>query len=292
MKVLAVGAAGKSAGLVVQALDRIGVEVRGLVHSSGREATARDNGASETFVADLLDRSALRAAVEGCDGVFHVIPAFTQNEATTGTTLVEVADEAGIERFVFSSVYHPSLTALSNHREKQPAEEALFNSSMEFTILQPAMFMSQLDGLVDAAKRDGVISGPYSAVSTMCYVDYRDVAEIAALSFVDDRFANGTFELSAPGMYSRHDLADLLSDILDRSVRADQTPADLPDGMPEPLRRGLARMFDHYDRFGFHGGNSLILATMLGHQPTSVPNYLRAVADDELLSQMASDTSQ
>lgn len=139
MKVLAVGAAGATAGLVVQALRRHDVVVRGLVHTADREDVARRNGAAEVVVADLADSASLRAAVDGVDGVFHVIPAFVPEEAAAGVGLVEVAAQEGVGRFVFSSVYHPSLTDLSNHRDKQPAEQALYKSSLPFTILQPAM---------------------------------------------------------------------------------------------------------------------------------------------------------
>ncbi len=276
MKVLAVGAAGASAGLVVSALTRKGVSVRGLVHNAGKADSARRNGAEETVVADLDDRAALREAVRGVDAVFHIIPAFVPDEAATGVTLVEVAAEAGISRFVFSSVYHPSLTDLSNHRDKMPAEQALFDSGMEYTILQPAMFMAQLDSVVQQAASSGVISGPYSAKSQMSYVDYRDVAEVAASSFTSDRFVNGVFELSSPGMYSRENLAKILTDLLGSPVRAEASPPEIPDSaaMPAVMREGLGRMFVHYDRYGFSGGNSLVLATMLGTEPTSVTDYL------------------
>ena len=124
MKVLAVGAAGSSAGLVTRALHERGIEVRGLVRSPDRQSAARANGAVETVVADLLDRDALRAAVAGCDGVFHVVPAFAADEPAMGSTLVEVADAAGVDRFVFSSVYHPSrrrcrTTATSSRRKRR-----------------------------------------------------------------------------------------------------------------------------------------------------------------------------
>jgi uncharacterized protein YbjT (DUF2867 family) len=54
----------------------------------------------------------------------------------------------------------------------------------------------------------------------MAYVDYRDVAELAAEAFVTDRCSYGTFELAAPGMFSRHDLAHLIGDALGASVVA------------------------------------------------------------------------
>ena len=280
MKVLAVGAAGVSAGLVTRALADRGVEVRGLVHSREKIDVARSNGAAETVLADLNDRAALRDAVDGVDGVFHIIPAFVPDGGGIGLTLVEIAAEAKVARFVFSSVYHPSLTDLSNHRDKQPAERALYDSDLEFTILQPAMFMTQLDGVVAEAKRNGSISGPYSPKSAMSYVDFREVAEVAALAFTTDRFVNGTFELAAHGMHSRSDLAALLTRLLGRAVRAEGAVPTLDaDGrMPAAMRDGLSRMFEHYDRFGFHGGNSLVLETMLGRKPIGVEEYLAEVA--------------
>jgi uncharacterized protein YbjT (DUF2867 family) len=276
MKVLAVGAAGASAGLVTRALSAKGVEVRGLVHSAQREAVARGNGATETVVADLDDKAALIAALDGVDGVFHVVPAFVPDEAATGLVMVEAAAEAGVRRLVFSSVYHPSLLALSNHRDKQPVEQAIYDSRLEFTVLQPAMFMAQLGGYLDGALSQGVITGPYSADSKMTYVDYRDVAEAAALALTTDRLLGGTFELAAAGEFTRHDIARELSLLLGRQVRAEGAePAGLDPRMPAPLREGLQRMFRHYQVAGLRGGNSLVLDTILQRPATTVPAYLR-----------------
>ena len=279
MKVLAVGAAGPSAGLVVRALSARGISVRGLVQSLDRSGAARANGASEVVVADLNDRESLERAVQGVDGVFHVIPAFVPDEAATGVALVEVAAAAGVDRFVFSSVYHPSLTDLSNHRDKQPAEQAIYDSDMDFVILQPAMFMAQLEGVARQAERSGVISGPYSPASRMAYVDYRDVADVAALSFAQDSFLGGTFELASPGLFSRDDLAATLTELLGKPVRAEGAVPRLPrDGqMPDSMRLGLEKMFSHYDEHGFHGGNALVLEHLLGRRATSVRDYLSAL---------------
>ncbi len=276
MKVLAVGAAGASAGLVTRALVARGVEVRGLVHTSEREEAARENGAVETVVADLDDRAALVRALDGVDAVFHIVPAFVPDEAATGLVMVEAAVAAGVRRIVFSSVYHPSLQELSNHRDKQPVEQAIYDSELEFTILQPAMFMGQLDGYLTGAREEGVIAGPYSSASRMAYVDYLDVAEAAALALTTDRLLGGTFELAGPGEYSRDDLARELTALLGRPVHAEgSVPAELDPGMPGPLREGLVRMFHHYDTVGLRGGNSLVLETILGRPATSVPDYLR-----------------
>lgn len=281
MKVLVVGATGSSAGMVVPALVRRGVDVRGLVRDPAKSDDARRAGASETVVADLNDLDSLTAAATGVDGMFGIIPAFADDEAGIGVNMVRAASRAGVGKFVFSSVYHPSLNALSNHRDKQPAEAALFDSDLDFTILQPAIFMQQIAGLWQSAKRTGTIAQPYSAEAKMAYVHYSDVAEVAAAAFVTDRFSYGTFELASPGLYSRNDLAGLMGDALGTPVSADLSSLDdIPSNadMPPAMRDGLKTMTSHYDQHGFHGGNSLVLATMLGHSPVTVPDFIAELA--------------
>jgi uncharacterized protein YbjT (DUF2867 family) len=277
MKVLAVGATGATAGLVVPELVKRGVEVRGLVHDPKAADRATRNGASETVVADLHDVEALTVAADGVDGIFGIIPAFADDEAGIGVNMVHAATRAGVRKFVFSSVYHPSVP-LSNHRNKQPAETALYESDLDFTILQPAIFMQQLAPAVRAAKLNGTVAQPYSADARMAYVDYRDVAEVAAGAFVTDRCSYGTFELAAPGMYSRHDLVHLIGDALGTSVVAQAPEFDRwADGvhMPEgPLREGLKTMNAHYGQHGFHGGNPLVLTALLGRDPCTVPAFI------------------
>jgi len=261
--------------MATQALAARGVEVRGLVHSSDRVETARRNGATETVIADLDDKAALVRALDGVDAVFHIVPAFVPDEAATGLVMVDAAIASGVRRIVFSSVYHPSLLDLSNHSAKLPVEQAIYDSELEFTILQPAMFMAQLGGYIDGARERGVIEGPYSPESRMAYVDYRDVAEAAAIALTTDRLLGGTFELSGPGEYSRHGIARELASLLGRPVRAEGAePAELDPRMPAPLREGLQRMFHHYEVAGLRGGNSLVLDSILGRPATSVPDYL------------------
>jgi uncharacterized protein YbjT (DUF2867 family) len=139
--------------------------------------------------------------------------------------------------------------------------------------------MQQLDHLWQSAQRTGTIAQAYSADARMAYVHYRDVAEVAAEAFVTDRFSYGTFELAAGGMYSRSDLARLMSDTLGRPITAEAPDfddwADRGHLAPGPVRDGLRIMNQHYDRHGFHGGNTLVLSAMLGREPLTVPAYLQ-----------------
>ncbi len=69
---------------------------------------------------DLYDPSTLKNAAVGIEGVFHIIPAFNR-AVEAGLNMVKAAQEASVTKFVFSSVYHTSLS-LANHVEKQPTE--------------------------------------------------------------------------------------------------------------------------------------------------------------------------
>lgn len=282
MRVLAVGATGRYAGLVVPELKKRGILVRALLPDPRRSGAARNRGADEIAVGDLRDPASLRAALEDVDGVFHIGPAFAPGEIDMGIAIVDAATSAGIRKFVFSGVIHPSLLALSNHAAKIPVEEALCESGLNFTILQPAIFMQTLELNWEEIVRTGRFALPWSVHARACYVDYRDVAAAAALAFTTDRLDYGCFELCAPGMLNRIQVAALMSEALGFPVQAAQVPFDewaasvnLPQG---PRREGMRRLYEHYDRHGFPGGNALVLGSVLDREPRTLRDYLHELA--------------
>ncbi len=233
-----VGATGKYAHHVLK--------VRALVRSRDSERKAREYGADETAIGDLEEARGLISASVGVEGVFHVGPAFAPRESDMGVTMVEAAKAAGVNKFVFSSVMHPSISKLTNHASKRPVEEAVYDSGMTFTILQPAIFMQTMEGGWSEVIRSGRFALPYSRRVKTSYVDYRDVAEIAAEAFVTDKFDNGTYELCAPGMFNRSEIAALMSESLELRIDAGEMAFDVwadkaqvPEG---PVRAGLKRM--------------------------------------------------
>ena len=113
--ILAIGAAGKFAGMVVPELTKRGAKVRGFVRSSDEIDAVKAVGADSVIVGDLTDTASVRRAMEGVGRVFYIAPAFLPNEAEVGAAVVEAAKDAGVERFVFSSVIHPVLGEFANH---------------------------------------------------------------------------------------------------------------------------------------------------------------------------------
>ena len=146
-RVLVFGSAGGNAGEVVPALARRGVPVRGFVRHEEQGQAVRQHGADQVAVGDLGDEDSIRAALDGADAVFYIAPAFLPSEADVGQAVVAAAAaaQAGVRRFVFSSVIHPVLSPV-NHAAKAPVEESLYDYGLEYTVLQPSLFFQNYAG--------------------------------------------------------------------------------------------------------------------------------------------------
>lgn len=278
MRVMMVGSTGRHAHWVLTELAQRGVNVRALVRTEQAAEVARNNGAGEVVLGDLNDADSIAAAVADMDGVFHIGPAFVDDEAGIGVAMVEAARRAGVRKFVYSGVIHPVLTAMDNHAAKLPVEEALYTSGLDFTVLQPAVFMQGIaDRNWSGIVKDGQLSLPYSLSSKLCYVDYREVAEAAAIAMTRDKLSCGTFELCAAGLFDGNQVAAIAGSVLGRRIDAVEIPAEAnAPGLPEgPARERMAKMIAHYDRYGLPGGNPLVLRAILGREPLTLSGYFR-----------------
>jgi uncharacterized protein YbjT (DUF2867 family) len=140
-------------------------------------------------------------------------------------------------------------------------------------------------GLAWPSIRDHSCFGePFPKDTRIARVDYRDVAEIAAIALTEDRLAFATLELCA-GMYSRMDIVAALSETLGYPVAALQpgfsewaAKARLPYSEDQLLL--LSKVLDHYQAYGL-GGNSLALRAALGREPRSLQAYIKDLIADK-----------
>ncbi|WP_245484003.1 MULTISPECIES: NmrA family NAD(P)-binding protein [unclassified Mesorhizobium] len=246
-------------------------EARASVPSSA-SLSRRGHGATEVAIGDLRDRAALDAALKDVGAVFYIAPAFIPAEANVGKTVVKAAIDAGVRRLVFSAVIHPALSDLVNHVAKAPVEEAVLNSGLEYTFLHPARYFQNYAAFWPKIVKEGVLAEPWSSETRFSLVDYRDVAEVAAIALTEDRLLFGTFELCARGQLDRHDVGALMSDVLGRKIGERRDP-----GVLGVVSQDLKAMFDHYDHHGLLG-NPLTLRAILGREPRSLRAYLKELA--------------
>ncbi|MBP8672194.1 MAG: NmrA family NAD(P)-binding protein [Sphingobium sp.] len=281
--VLIIGAGGMFGRHVAPEVIARGGEVRGLVRHAAGKGVARAAGVKDIVVADLRDEPAMHQILKDVSRVFYIPPKFLPDEAAVGVRLVEMASEAGVERFVLSGVIHPFISEMANHCAKLPVQEALITSGMNYTILQPANLMQSigsffLRGVMDA----GEYVDPGDKDKAICWVDYRDVAEAAAKALTEDSLSYGVFELSAAGMISMEAVVSMLSETLGRTITTRNQPVEewvaenLP---PDPvLREGFIGMGKFYSRYGFSGGNDLALRAILGRAPRTIATYIYEIA--------------
>lgn len=282
--ILVIGAAGRFARLVVPALVRRQASVRAFVRDAANAEVTRSLGAREIALGDLRDPPSLARALDGVDGVFHIGPAFAPDEAAMGIAVVEAAERAGVRKFVFSSVIQPTNTRLKNHASKIPVEDALYSSRLEYTILHPANFMQNIGFAWPAILSHGQFSEPFPKDVRIARVDYRDVADVAAIALTSDALTFASLDLCA-GMYSRNDIASILSQELRRPIGAGEptfdewaNSASLPYG--DHQIQMLGKVYEHYAQYGL-GGNSLTLRVALQREPTSMKQFIRALAQQE-----------
>jgi uncharacterized protein YbjT (DUF2867 family) len=277
--ILAVGAAGAFAGLVIPELAKRGAYVRGLIRDPKEAEAVRKRGAAEIVVGDLRDRGSMDAALKGVDSLFYIAPAFISNEAEIGKSMVAAAVRAGVRRLVFSSVIDPTISELVNHSAKAPVEEAIIESGMEYALLQPALFLQGIARSWPSVLETGVFAEPWSSETRFTRVDYRDVAEVAAIALTEDRLLYGTYQLCCEGNLNRHEVAALMSEVLNRKITAarvgppNATSAGDGTGQASPM----AKMFAWYDKRGLLG-NALILRAILGREPRTLNAYLEELA--------------
>lgn len=277
--ILTIGADGHFAGMVVPELAKRGAKVRGLVRHAEHKDAVLQHGASEVAVGDLTDAASLNAALEGVDAVFYIAPLFIPDESEVGVNMVRAAQAAGVRRFVFSSVIHPVISELVNHRAKVPVEEALVKSDMEFVVLQPTVFFQNIAESWPQVVQSGVYGEPWSAQTRFSRVDYREVAEVAAIALTEDHLNFGTYELCAQGQHNRHEVAALMSEVLGKPIAVGNVDPDKvsgaigPDGQPSPI----LEMFAWYDHHGLLG-NARTLRAILGREPRTLRAYFEELA--------------
>ena len=237
---------------------------------------ARRNGAGETVFGDLRDAASVAAALKGVERAFYISPVFQDGEAELGAGFVETAKREGVRRIVFSTIIHPSLE-LRNHAAKRPVEDALFRSGLDYVLLRPAVLYQNLAAGWPAVVESGVLAEPFSLAARIARVDYRDVAEVAAIALTENLLLNGSFELSADAGKNREQVAAIASTVSGRTIRAAApgfddwaAKADLPYNAAQ--KQQLAAMYANYDQHGLLG-NPFTLRAILGREPRSLHEF-------------------
>ncbi len=284
LQILVTGAAGKTGQAVIRGLVARAAPVRAFVRRAQQREAVERLGARQVAEGDLRSREAVAAAVGGVGSIYHICPNMHPNELGIARRVVAAALTAGVQRIVYHSVLHPQVEAMPHHWAKMRVEELLFESRLDYTILQPAPYMQNVLGRWRTITDQAVYPVPYRLASRLTMVDLEDAAEAAARVLTEPGHVGATYELCGPDLLDQREIAAALGRGLGKTVRALAVP---PREWTEEARAAglgdyeietLLAMFEYYGRFGM-AGTPRVLAGLLGRSPTSFDEFVaRTVA--------------
>jgi len=184
----------------------------------------------------------LAGAMAGCAAAYVIAPNFHPDEPAYVAHALEACRAAGVSRVGYHSVASPYVPAMAHHLGKAEAEDLVRRSGLAWTILQPGVYVQNLD-------LSRPVSVPYDVHATFGFLDLADLGEAVATVLLEDGHVGATYELASRSC----SVADLAAEAGTTAARVDA--GDVPDG--------LRAMFAYYDAHGLPAG-TLPLRALLG----------------------------
>jgi uncharacterized protein YbjT (DUF2867 family) len=255
MMILIVGGSGVLGRELAGRLLARGEQVRVLTRSPDRARDLERAGA-ELVEGDLLDRASLARACAGAGAVVAAAHAMLgrgryRSEAVDDAgnrALIDAARAAGVERFVFVSIYgaapdHP----VDFWRRKYAVEQYLKTSGMTWTILRPSAFMEWhahvFNGRAILEKGGTTLMG--RGTKPRNYVAARDVAAFAVVALTAARLAGRTVDVGGPGDFTADEIAGIYARAAGVTPRVRHVPPAVLRAMSSlagPFHPGIGRV--------------------------------------------------
>jgi uncharacterized protein YbjT (DUF2867 family) len=234
--ILILGGTGKTGRRIAQRLRADGQSVRSASRTRG------------DVLFDLGEPSTWPAALHGVAAAYLVEPEVqgTDEGQQRIPRLVDAAAKAGVRRLVLLTA--PGVEGNQAH-PLWPAEEAVMNSGLEWTIVRPTWFAQNfseafwLPGILDGSLRLPVGDG------VTAFIDADDIADVVGAALTGDGHHGQAYVLSGPRAISFAEAVALIGKASGRTVRhvdispEECTQAQIAVGVPEGAARQLTRLY-------------------------------------------------
>ncbi len=176
----------------------------------------------------------LAAAMAGCDAAYVIAPNLHPDEPAYVAQAIEACRIADVTRIVYHSVASPYLPELPHHLGKAVSEDLVRQSYLDWTILQPGVYLQNLD-----------LSGPqvrvpYDVDALFGFLDLADLGAAAARVLLENGHVGATYELASRQATVR--------------ILAEEAGVEAVTGGDEAEHPWLRAMFAYYDRHGLPVG--------------------------------------
>ena len=243
--ILVTGAAGNIGGELVRALAEAGQPVRALARSA---ASDRFPSVVEIAAGDLNDPASLSPALDGAHGVF-LLPGYADMPG-----VLAAARRAGVRRVVQLSGMSAGSGDMTNAITAYMvmSERAARESGLAWTIVRPAMFMSNALQWLPQLRAGDVVRAPFGHARA-AVIDPADIAAVAARALTTPGHEGRVYEVSGPESLTAGERVAILGAALGRALRFEAQPdeaarAEMSATTPE-------KYVDAF--FDFYAGGSL-----------------------------------
>lgn len=236
--------------------------------------------------ADLAQSNDCRIILSGASMVYHIGPSFHPRESSIGFNMIDAAlaeikrPQSVFKHFIYSSVLTSQISKLLNHDCKRVIEEALIESSLNYTILQPSHFVDPSMDRILAIRGDEPLVykawfNPDVKFSFLALEDLGEVSKKVIEEGSSHYFAIYQVVSTMPKSYT--DLLKEVSGVLGKEVKVEQLPYTdivgqvtkmmLGTDATQAAKDGPERLILYYNSRGILG-NPSVTEMLLGRKAT------------------------
>ncbi len=277
--ILITGATGQQGGAVAHELLAKGRKVRALTrHPDSAKARALAEAGAEVVQGDLDDAASLARAAAGMWGVFGVQntwEAGVEGEEAQGKRLVDVARQAGVDHYVYTSVGSADRhTGIPHFDNKARIEERLRSAGFpSHAILRPVFFMENLLGpWFLPGIQQGQLALGIEPSTVLQMIAVADIGKYGAWAFEQASRLDGRAIDIAGDALTAPQAAAILASVVGHPVTHFRVPI-------EDVRKGsadFAAMLEWFDRVGYDVDIAKTAAES-GIRPTTFAAWAAAV---------------
>ena len=243
-RVLIAGATGYLGKYAVRAFKQQGYYVRVLTRSEQRlfepgpfsaPALGRDD-VDDIFVGEITKPETLAGMLDGIDLVFSCVGISRQRDGLTfeqvdyqcNKNLIDLCAAAQVKRFVYVSMQGAeNIMQLAITQAHEKVVKALKDSSMEYRIVRPCGYFSDMGAIIDMAKRGRVyLVGDGS--NRMSPIHGRDLARVCVETAQGDELE---VEAGGPDTMTQREAAVMAFEVMDKPVKITVIPLWMARGL-------------------------------------------------------------
>jgi uncharacterized protein YbjT (DUF2867 family) len=247
-RVLIAGATGYLGKFAVQAFKQQGYYVRVLTRSTERlykpgpfaAPALTSNDMDDVFVGELTKPASLTGMLDDIDMVFSCVGISRQRDGLTfeqvdyqcNKDLIDLCESAGVKRFVYVSLQGAeNIMQLAITQAHEKVVDALKKSSMEYRIVRPCGYFSDMGALYDMAKR-GRIYLVGAGLNKMSPIHGRDLAAVCVETAEND---SAEIEAGGPDTMTQREAAEMVFEVIGKPAKITVIPMWLARGLVKAI---------------------------------------------------------